>query len=267
MSSKAYKDSAQFDDYVQKNFQDVTDIVKKEHVVKDCPHCDIKLGFKIVAKDQAYTTIFDGAMRMSVGGRVVKIEYSYPKTLEIICPECGHYSVWVVYEIKKNNVARMYRLISLPAETDSEIAELPEKPESLRKAYSEAAKNLEINNPMSAAVMFRRALQIITRDILGAKPNSLALELKEIAVSNKLQIKLSQDFRESSYIIKEMANQSAHPDRDLDLLDLTFEDADELHRIFLEVVAEVFVIPAAREQSRKKLLDRRKIEIKKIKDV
>ena len=104
------------------------------------------------------------------------------------------------------------------------------------------------------------ALQIITRDILGAKPDSLANEIKSlIGVKNKLGITLINDFSENSYIVKECGNQGAHPDKDPDLLDFAPEDARNLYNIFLEIVSDLFVAPIAAKKAREDLLNKRKI--------
>lgn len=61
------------------------------------------------------------------------------------------------------------------------------------------------------------------------------------------------------YIVKEAGNQGAHPDSDPDLLDFTAEDANDLRNIFMEIVSELFVIPAAQKKARDEFLARRKI--------
>ena len=113
---------------------------------------------------------------------------------------------------------------------------------------------------MAAAAMFRRALQVITRDILGASPGNLASELKSlVGKENKLGVRLSRSFDNHSYLIKEIGNQAAHPDADPDLLSFTYEDAMDLHAIFLELISELFVAPAAAARAVQSLMDRRKI--------
>ena len=71
---------------------------------------------------------------------------------------------------------------------------------------------------------------------------------------------MSQDFHDNAYIIKETANQAAHPDEDPDLLDFEEEDARNLHQLFLEVVTEIFVVPAASRRAREEMMNRRKIK-------
>ena len=155
---------------------------------------------------------------------------------------------------------KTFRLLSIPGEAQYDIPGLPEEPASLKKAYLEAVKSIDNNCPMAAAALFRRGLQIITRDILGAKPSRLANELKSLKnKQNKLGVKLTKDFHDNAYIVKEVGNQAAHPDNDPDLLDFVPEDAENLHRIFLEIVAELFVAPEAARKAKEELFEKRKL--------
>jgi len=113
---------------------------------------------------------------------------------------------------------------------------------------------------MAAAAMFRRALQIITRDILGASHGKLAKKLASLVDKpNKLGVTLSTSFDSHGYIIREVGNQAAHPDRDPDLLSFTHEDAQDLYEIFLDLVSELFVAPAAVERAKASLMSHRKL--------
>jgi uncharacterized protein DUF4145 len=109
------------------------------------------------------------------------------------------------------------------------------------------------------AAMFRRALQVITRDILGAKPGNLANELREVVGKNFNGVTITQNFADVGYIVKEAGNQGAHPDADTDLLNFTAQDADDLKAVFMELVGELFVVPAAIAKAKSEFLDRRKI--------
>lgn len=126
------------------------------------------------------------------------------------CPSCGRHRIWIVFADIENR--RLYRLLSLPGEDETEIPELPGDPPSLRRAYREAMRCIGANCPTAAAAMFRRALQIITRDILGAPPGNLADELKTLKnKKNALGVALTQDFHDNGYILRETGNQAAHP--------------------------------------------------------
>jgi len=107
--------------------------------------------------------------------------------------------------------------------------------------------------------MFRRALQIITRDILGAKPSNLAKELRDVVGKKFNGATIDNDFSDISYIIKEAGNQGAHADDDPDLLDFTQKDAEDLQKIFMELVSKLFVEPEAVRKTREGFLRKRKI--------
>jgi hypothetical protein len=112
---------------------------------------------------------------------------------------------------------------------------------------------------MAAAAMFRRALQIITRDVLGAKPGNLANELKEVVGKSLNGTVLKDDFATNGYIVREAGNQGAHPDKDPDLILFTMQDAQDLQVVFMEIVNDLFVTPAAIAKSKAEFLARRKI--------
>lgn len=118
---------------------------------------------------------------------------------------------------------------------------------------------MDANAYLAAAAMFRRALQIITRDVLGATPGNLANELNEVVGKQFNGVVITSNFANVGYIVKEAGNQGAHPDKDPDLLDFTNEDAEDLQKIFMELVAELFVAPAATKKARADFLARRKI--------
>jgi hypothetical protein len=66
-----------------------------------------------------------------------------------------------------NIESRYFRVTSVPSEGLEEIDELPQNPPSLRVAYRQAIRAMDVNAQLAAAAMFRRALQVITRDILA----------------------------------------------------------------------------------------------------
>jgi Domain of unknown function (DUF4145) len=93
---------------------------------------------------------------------------------------------------------------------------------------------MDANALIAAAAMFRRALQVITRYLIGARPGNLANELNEVVGRPYNGVTITQNFADVGYIVKEAGNQGAHPDRDPDLLDFTAQDAEDLQRIFME---------------------------------
>ncbi len=140
-----------------------------------------------------------------------------------------------------------------------DISELPEEPPSLRIAFKQAIRAKDANAHLAAASMFRRAVQVITRDLLGVKPSTLANELKQCIGKSFNGAVVQQNFADVGYIIKEAGNQGAHPDSDPDLLDFTPQDADDLQMIFMELVSELFVVPSAMKKAKADFMQRRKI--------
>lgn len=118
---------------------------------------------------------------------------------------------------------------------------------------------MDANAQLAAAAMFRRALQIITRELLQAKPGNLANELNEVVGKSYNGVTVTANFANNAYIVKEVGNQGAHPDADPDLLDFTAQDAEDLQQIFMEIVSELFIIPAAARKAREEFMARRKV--------
>jgi hypothetical protein len=206
-----------------------------------------------------------------------------PYSVVLACPVCKSRAIWIVYrtETPPNGdgplpekglltkspfkTIRIYRIAAIPPEGKHEIPELPENPAALRIAHSEAVRCLDNNCPMAAAAMFRRALQIITRDVLGAKHGKLATELASlVGKENKLGVVLTTSFNKCGYILREVGNQAAHPDGDPDLLSFTHQDAQDLYDIFLKIVAELFVAPVAAKKATEGLMTRRKLQEKPV---
>jgi hypothetical protein len=153
---------------------------------------------------------------------------------------------------------------SVPSEGLEDIDELPDDPPSLRAAYRQAIRAMDANAPLAGAAMFRRALQVITRDLLGATPGNLGAELKQVVGKKYKGAAVTSDFASVGYIVKEAGNQGAHPDKDPDLLNFTQQDAEDLRDIFMELVSELFIVPAAAQKAKAEFLTRRKITEKTI---
>jgi hypothetical protein len=243
----------EFDEYVAATYPNVTEILKSDHRIFDyCPYCKARMGLDVIRREYVCVTVSRGPdgpkEKRPIGG--------YPHICVFRCPDCKAERRWFLYEVDE----QAYRILSIPGDSGAEIDELPADPPALRKAYSEAIRSFDANCPMAAAAMIRRALQVITRDILGAPRGNLATELKWLrGKPNNLGITLSQDFHENAYIIKETANQAAHPDEDPDLLFFTEEDARHLNTIFLDLVTELFVVPEAGRRAKEEMIKRRKI--------
>lgn len=254
--------------YVIENFEDITHNFDNEsHISGFCSNCKKIVGFQIIERFVAVCN-----ERRSGYHKLYDSDYFPPYSIFYRCPICSKFKITIVFEILESlnggsNLGgsiskRIYKVTSIPNDRMNDIDYLPENSESLKKAYFEAIRCLDSGCNLAAAAMLRRALQIITREILGASPGTLAGELKEIVKKgkeNSLGVALTNDFAENSFIVKECGNQAAHPDSDIDLLEFELEDANNLYNIFIEIVSELFVVPKAAQKARDQLLEKRKI--------
>jgi hypothetical protein len=249
-------------EYIAKNYIEVTDNrIDDSHWDLACPKCKVTRGFQVIKAD--LSGVYDIIYNPNNPSRFTE-DFNSPITYLFRCPVCRSFKQWIVYrkvEIYKSlprNV-NYYRVTSVPAEGLEDIDELPDKPESLRVAYRQAIRAMDANAPLAAAAMFRRAVQVITRELLGAKPGNLAKELETIVGKVYNGATVTKNFADVAYIVKEAGNQGAHPDSDPDLLDFTPQDASDLQQVFMELVIELFVVPAAIEKAKADFLARRKI--------
>ena len=254
-----FKDGEAQKKYIIENFPEVTDSQKDEnHWDLLCSTCDIVRGFQVIKV----------AYSLKAGPYADIVDWYVPQTIRLRCPVCGTYKFWLIFGLvftetrgngQVHNVVKWYKITSIPNDGSEEIEELPDEPTSLRIAYRQAVRAMDANAHIAAAAMFRRGLQIITRDILKAKPGTLASELKSVVGKEHNGVTVSENFSKVGYIVKEAGNQGAHPDPDPDLLDFTQQDAEDLQRIFMRLVAELFVAPEVARKTTEAFLKRRKI--------
>ncbi len=245
-------------EYVITNYTNVTDArINQDHWDLQCTKCKVTRGFQVVANIISGKSVTYGRFDQ---------DFTAPRVYTFRCPVCKAFKQWIVYHIEIRNSSGSYqtyyfRVTSLPSEGLEEIDELPKDPSALRVAYRQAIRAMDANAYLAAAAMFRRALQVITRDLLGAKPGNLANELNEVIGRPFNGAVISTDFATMAYIVKEAGNQGAHPDKDLDLLEFTLQDAVDLQNIFMEIVSELFIVPAAKQKAKADFLARRKISL------
>jgi hypothetical protein len=251
-----FKDSHALTKYIVENYTEVSkERLDASHWALECSTCRVKCGFQLVA--------LDGYGEQAEYGRFRK-EFKAPLAYLFRCPACSEFKVWIVYERSLQAAdgrwnTRYFRVTAIPSEGLEDIEELPADPPGLRIAYKQAIRAMDANANIAAAAMFRRALQVITREVLGAKPGNLANELKEIIGKTYGSVTITADFTAVASIVKEAGNQGAHPDKDPDLLDFTAEDMHDLQNIFMELVSELFIVPAAARKARIEFATRRKI--------
>lgn len=259
-----FKNNEELKDYIKENCIEITDDrMDDDHFDIYCDSCKIVRGFQVVEQD------YVKGFRSQYGGYTM--DNNYPYSISFRCPVCHSYKIWIVFKIEEEVEVdggtsfkkRLYKITSIPNEGIEDIVELPDEPKALREAYRQAIRSMDSNALLASAAMFRRALQVITRDIFGVKPGNLGVELKTIIGKPYNGGVLSIDFSNNSYIVKEVGNQGAHPDKDIDLLDFTPQDAEDLRNIFMEIVSELFVLPEAKKKAKQEFMTRRKIEVSK----
>lgn len=257
-----FKNSDDLKRYIIESYPEVTDQrIDADHWDLQCTVCKITRGFQVIKREVA------GRWSNPYGqsGKMFIEDFDAPKTYYFRCPVCAVFKIWIVFEpqFKHEDDGKFhthyFRVTSLPAEGIEEIDELPNDPPALRNAYRQAIRAMDANAHLAAAAMFRRAVQVITRDLLGATPGNLANELKQVVGRSFNGTAVTSNFADVGYVVKEAGNQGAHPDQDPDLLYFTLQDAADLQRIFMELVSELFIIPAAAKKARADFLARRKI--------
>jgi hypothetical protein len=255
-----FKDTNGLNTYIIENYPEVTD-QRIDHTHWDllCTHCKIVRGFQVVKRQ-----VVVQRSQYALNKGELEQDFDAPLTYYFRCPVCGGFKIWLVFEPQLKHRDEKYhrhyfRVTSIPGEGLEEIEELPHDPPALRTAYRQAVRAMDANAHLAAAAMFRRAVQVITRDFLGAKPGNLGNELKQVVGKSHNGITITENFATNGYIVKEAGNQGAHPDKDPDLLDFSPQDAEDLQRIFMELVSELFIVPEAARKAKADFLTRRKI--------
>jgi DNA-directed RNA polymerase subunit RPC12/RpoP len=196
------------------------------------------------------------------------------------CPRCKRkrfvQTAWVLYKEQVQSKSspddseeydieekyEVYKLYSLPTQRDSYIyKDIPNTYNTLITTISEALFGMDHGKFVSSAIMFRRGIQIIAKDILGAKGKTLHSQLEWLKTnSNNLGIDLSELFHDNTKLIKDVGNQGAHPDDDLTLHNFTKDELDGLHDLFVIIVNEIFVKPEKLRQLKEDLKKSRKLK-------
>jgi len=155
-----------------------------------------------------------------------------------------------------------FELYRLPdRELKYETSSIPDKYPTIITSVNEALFCMNHSKNVSAAMMFRRALQMIAKDVLGAQGRTLYDQLQWLKGNkNLLNIDLSELFHDNSQLVKDVGNQAAHPDDDITLHDFTKEDVDNLHDLFLIIVNEIFIKPKKIKQIQEELKAKRKLK-------
>lgn len=247
----------EFDTYIKDNYQLILTNDSSSISENESGHCDF------CQKD-----VF-----LKFGSRWIDAPYSSGNlpafaTFFIQCPNCKRQSFIMTvilsrYDDEENeSLYDYYKIYNLPTRNSQfETKDIPEKYSLLKKTVVEAKYNLQHGQFMSATIMFRRGLQILAKDILGAKGDTLFKQLEWLKPNeNCLKVSLTELFHDNSKLIRQVGNQGAHPDEDTELQEFSEEDANGVHDLFLILVNEIFVLPAKMKAMKEELSKRRKLK-------
>ncbi|MCD6460514.1 hypothetical protein J7L67_07610 [bacterium] len=246
------KDST-YINYIIENFTNITPLFIDNNYVKEyCELCKVTMGFEIDT--------------VPIPAEKKHLVLKTPQPLLLTCPVCHSFKIWIVQNIflrGNDNIGSIqrYRIMSIPKE-QPDIPEMPGKPHYLKKLYIEGVKCLEAGCPIAAAVIFKRAIHVLTRELLGATPGTLMSEFRSIINKrNKLGVVLHETFKNNPYLEKESSisdtKDSIHGH---DIILFTDEDAYTLHEIFVELIVMLFVLPNSVNQAREHLLTKKSTE-------
>ncbi|WP_313266799.1 DUF4145 domain-containing protein [Epilithonimonas vandammei] len=244
-----------------------------------CDYCKKDVFFKIISK-RYVNGIFDDSYEFPI---FHTLQLKCPKCLRIIIKQTVKIKLEEIYnskdelmestinfddeEYENEEFSRKYEylifeILSIPtSEIEESLENIPQKYISLRDSVSEAIFAMNHNKNISATIMFRRAIQIIAKEILGAQGKSLYGQLEWLKINeNKLKIDLSEIFHEHTKLIKDIGNQGAHPEEDIELQNFSSNDVNSLHDLFLIIIFEIFVKPEKLKQIKEELRNSRKIQ-------
>lgn len=252
----------EFENYIKENYECIYE--SESSYVSDeapgtCDSCKRDVFLKIYAR--SYNQPYDNEL---------------PKFINIFieCPSCRRKSFLQTVQfieqkslIENNSTKyqytyRLYKLYRLPVSGENYInKDIPNKYVSLKKTAIEADYCLSNSKFLASAILYRRAIQILAKDVLGSKGNTLFKQLEWLKTNeNLLKIDLSEIFHDNVKIIKDIGNQGAHPDDDITLHDFTKDDAFGLHDLFISIIHEIFVKPEKMKALQEELKKNRKLK-------
>jgi len=257
----------EFNTYIRSNFKKIleTDTLTESKSEFDgyCESCNKDVFLKIHSKSYQQSDYNRGNL-------------PYFVTYFVECPRCNRrrfiqYVLIVVSEMINDDGVNepeykthyeLYNLYSLPTKDESFAnKDIPDNYKTLKYSLSEAMFTMTHGKYISSAIMFRRSLQIIAKDILGAQGRTLHSQLEWLRENkNLLGIDLTNLFHENSKLIKDVGNQGAHPDEDVTLHNFTEKDVNALHDLFLVIVNEIFIKPEQLKAIQTDLIKNRKLK-------
>lgn len=260
----------EFETYVRRNYEFMFEL-ENPNVSNELPGtCD-------VCQREAFLKVHSRSFQSPYNYVIDKLPRFM--TFVIECPQCRRLSFITTVELATDKttvvkddegneeeemvkVYQFYKLFRLPIMEESFAnKDIPNEYSSLKDTVSEASFCLSHSRNIAAAILFRRAIQILAKDVLGATGKTLQSQLDWLKTSkNKLGIDLADIFHENAQIIKDIGNQGAHPDDDVTLHNFSKKDADGLHDLFISIIHEIFVKPANDKALREELKKSRKLK-------
>jgi hypothetical protein len=257
-------DENEFEEYIKENYECIHESNKNsfsEEFSGTCDSCKRDIFLKVYSSSYNNLDYSD---------------YGLPRFVNIFieCPSCRRKSfIQTVQFVEQkaitsgqsthyNYTFRLYKLYRLPVTGENYINEdIPNQYDSLRKTANEADFCLSNSKFIASAILYRRALQILAKEVLGGKGKTLFKQLEWLqANENLLKIDLTEIFHDNAQIIKDIGNQGAHPDDDVSLHDFAKEDTYGLHDLFISIIHEVFVKPAKMKALQDELKKNRKLK-------
>jgi len=257
-------DEKEFRKYIENNYPLVITSSKQSFNTETSGNCDFcKRDAFLKIHTKAYTDIYK--------------HNELPRFIVTLieCPNCRNKSFVQLVQFSNQKSIKgenggtqhtfeylFYRLYRIPVSDKEQInSDIPEKHTSLKKTINEANYCLSKGKYIASAIMFRRGIEILVKDILGAKGRTLFKKLEWLKSNeNLLKIDLTEVFHENSKIIKNIGNQGAHPDDDITLHAFKKEDADGMHDLFLSIVYELFTKPKRMKALQEELKASRKLK-------
>lgn len=253
----------EFESYIKANHECIfegKDVSISQEVAGTCDSCRRDVFLKVFSKTYNHPYVTNSELPRFVN-------------IFIECPSCRKRSfIHCVEFVEQTTIPngngsryeytyRLYKLNRLPVSTENYLnKDIPSQYTSLQKTASEASHCLSNAKFIASAILFRRAIQILAKEVLGAQGKTLFNQLEWLKKNeNTLKIDLSEVFHDNAKIIKDIGNQGAHPDDDIMLHDFTKEDANGLHDLFISIIHEIFVKPAKIKALHEELKKNRKL--------
>lgn len=156
----------------------------------------------------------------------------------------------------------MYKLYQVPThDVEFELKDVPKNLTLFRTTIKEAKGCMDKGYYTASAIMYRRALQVLAKQVLGAKGRTLFKQLEWLKDnSNLLGVDLTVVFHDNTKLIRKVGNQGAHPEEDEELQTFSKKDTEALHDLLLVLISEVFTKPAMLKEVQDNLKSRRKLQ-------